>query len=101
MMKRVCQLLAFTLGVCGVLTTVTPAAVAEATHAKLPGTVLTSAPAPLPAELEPLATGRRVSYVTTDPAGLRLTATGLVLTPKTGRTYRTVAWGHGTTGLAD
>jgi pimeloyl-ACP methyl ester carboxylesterase len=66
-----------------------------------PGTVLSSATATLPAELAPLATGKRITYVTTSVTGANITATGLVLTPKTGRTYKTVVWGHGTTGLAD
>jgi pimeloyl-ACP methyl ester carboxylesterase len=74
---------------------------APALAATTPGTVLTSVTAGLPPELSPLATAKRVSYVTTDLNGATITATGLVLTPKTGRTNKTVAWAHGTTGLAD
>jgi pimeloyl-ACP methyl ester carboxylesterase len=69
--------------------------------ASLPGTVLTSATATLPEELSPLATAKRIQYVTTNPSGGLITATGLVLTPKSGKTNRTVVWSHGTTGLAD
>ena len=72
-----------------------------AAAAVVPGTVLVSAAATLPGELAPLATGKRINYVTTDVTGNNVTATGLVLTPKTGRTNKTVVWGHGTTGLAD
>ncbi|MEV4701947.1 alpha/beta fold hydrolase [Actinoplanes sp. NPDC049316] len=66
-----------------------------------PGTVLLSSTASLPSELAPLATGKRIAYVTTNVSGAATVATGLILTPKTGKTNRTVAWGHGTTGLAD
>jgi len=69
--------------------------------ASLPGTVLTSVTATLPPELSPLATGKRIQYVTTNPSGGLITATGLVLTPKSGKANRTVVWSHGTTGLAD
>jgi pimeloyl-ACP methyl ester carboxylesterase len=72
-----------------------------ATAAATPGLVLTSYTATLPAELSPLATGKRISYVTTSVSGSTTTATGLVLTPKTGKNNKTVVWGHGTTGLAD
>jgi pimeloyl-ACP methyl ester carboxylesterase len=76
-------------------------AAGPAAAAVLPGTVLTSATATLPAELTPLATGKRISYVSTSVTGATITATGLVLTPRTGKQNRTVVWGHGTTGLAD
>jgi pimeloyl-ACP methyl ester carboxylesterase len=85
------------LGLAGaVVTTVTPAAAAAA-----PGTVVQSTAATLPPELTSLATATRIRYVSTDPAGASIFATGLVLTPKKGRTNRTVVWAHGTTGLAD
>jgi pimeloyl-ACP methyl ester carboxylesterase len=84
------------LGVFGVVVAGHPA-----NAAVTPGAVLTSATATLPPELAPLATGKRIQYVTTNISGATITATGLVLTPKTGRTNRTVAWSHGTTGLAD
>ena len=74
----------------------TPAAAAPS-----PGTVLAATTATLPAELSSLATGKRIAYVTTTVNGATTTATGLVLTPKVGKTDKTVVWGHGTTGLAD
>ncbi|UQU67898.1 lipase family protein [Couchioplanes caeruleus] len=80
-------------------TVVTTGGTANAVTA--PGTVLLSTTATLPPELAPLATGKRISYVTTNVSGVATVATGLVLTPKTGKKNRTVAWGHGTTGLAD
>jgi len=85
-------LLAFT----GIFLTGTPASAATA-----PGTVLSATTVTLPSELSPLATGKRISYVTTSVTGATITATGLIMTPKTGRTYKTVVWAHGTTGLAD
>ncbi|MEU7906897.1 alpha/beta fold hydrolase [Actinoplanes sp. NPDC049118] len=66
-----------------------------------PGTVLVAGTATLPAELSPLATGKRIAYTTTALGGGTATATGLVLTPKNNRKNKTVVWGHGTTGLAD
>jgi pimeloyl-ACP methyl ester carboxylesterase len=65
------------------------------------GTVLSKSPATLPEALGGLATAQRVHYVTTDVRGNPATATGLVLTPKERRKNKTVAWAHGTTGLAD
>ncbi|MGK5682679.1 alpha/beta fold hydrolase [Actinoplanes sp. URMC 104] len=69
--------------------------------ALLSGAVLSSSAAALPAELAPLANGKRISYVSTNVNGVVVTATGLVLTPKTGKNNKIVVWGHGTTGLAD
>ena len=66
-----------------------------------PGTVLASAVAPLPPELTPLATAKRISYASTGVSGAGVTVTGLVLTPKHHKTNKTVVWGHGSTGLAD
>ncbi|MBB2949175.1 fermentation-respiration switch protein FrsA (DUF1100 family) [Actinoplanes lutulentus] len=77
------------------------AAASPASAATLPGLVLTNSAATLPAELTPLATGRRIQYLTTSVTGSVITATGLVITPKTGKNNKIVAWGHGTTGLAD
>src|SRR5690349_3316752 len=65
------------------------------------GTVLLSATATLPAELSSLATGKRIAYASTSLTGVTLTATGLIITPKTNKKNKTVVWGHGTTGLAD
>ncbi|WP_127552764.1 alpha/beta hydrolase [Actinoplanes sp. OR16] len=72
-----------------------------ASAASLPGFVLSSTAVNLPAELTPLATGRRIQYVSTGLTGNLITATGLILTPKSGKKNKTVAWAHGTTGLAD
>jgi pimeloyl-ACP methyl ester carboxylesterase len=69
--------------------------------APAPGTVLVSVTATLPAELSPLATGKRIAYVSTSVTGGTITATGLIITPKTNKKNKTVVWGHGTTGLAD
>src|SRR5215211_3865096 len=84
------------LGIAGILLSGIPAAAAVT-----PGTVLAATSATLPPELSPLATGKRVTYATTTVSGAATTATGLVLTPKTGKKNQTVVWGHGTTGLAD
>ncbi len=78
---------------------VTPASPAVA--APLPGTVLTSTTATLPSELSPLATGKRIQYLSTDVNGTMITATGLILTPKSYKQNKVVVWAHGTTGLAD
>src|SRR4051794_2912659 len=72
-----------------------------ASAVSVPGMVLTSATATLPAELSPLATGKRVQYVSTDVNGNYITATALILTPKSNKKNRIAAWAHGTTGLAD
>jgi alpha-beta hydrolase superfamily lysophospholipase len=77
------------------------AAVPAADAAEPPGTVLSAAAAPLPPELTPLATAKRISYASTGVSGAGVTVTGLVLTPKANKTNRTVVWGHGSTGLAD
>jgi pimeloyl-ACP methyl ester carboxylesterase len=84
------------LGIGGGLAVSGPAAAID-----LPGTVLSSATATLPSELSPLATGKRIQYLSTDVNGGLIPVTGLVLTPKTGKKNKTVAWAHGTTGLAD
>jgi pimeloyl-ACP methyl ester carboxylesterase len=85
------------LSIAGVFFTGSPAAAAVIS----PGTVLLAASVSLPPELAPLATGKRIAYATTAINGTATTATGLVLTPKTGKKNLTVVWGHGTTGLAD
>jgi pimeloyl-ACP methyl ester carboxylesterase len=94
--RRVAAIQVALLGIAGMTFSVAPAAAAVS-----PGTVLTATPATLPPELSPLATGKFITYATTAVNGSSITATGLVLTPKTGKKYRTVVWGHGTTGLAD
>jgi pimeloyl-ACP methyl ester carboxylesterase len=84
------------LSIAGVVVTGAPAAALIS-----PGSVLVATSATLPPELSPLATGKRITYATTTVNGAATTATGLVLTPRTGKTNRTVVWGHGTTGIAD
>ncbi|BCY08021.1 alpha/beta fold hydrolase [Actinoplanes sp. L3-i22] len=79
---------------------VTVAVAGPATAALAPGYVLTSSTATLPAELSTLATGKRIQYLSTSITGSTITSTGLVLTPKTGKKNKVVAWAHGTTGLA-
>jgi pimeloyl-ACP methyl ester carboxylesterase len=74
---------------------------APARAALTPGTVVVAVTATLPPELATLATGKRITYVSTAINGSAITATGLVLTPKTGKKNKVVAWSHGTTGLAD
>jgi pimeloyl-ACP methyl ester carboxylesterase len=69
--------------------------------ATTPGTVQSSTTANLPPELTPLATGKRITYYTTSVSGSTITATGLIMTPKTRKVNKTVVWAHGTTGLAD
>jgi pimeloyl-ACP methyl ester carboxylesterase len=96
-LNGIAALLATLLSVFGVLTVASGPAAAAAT----PGTVLVSATASLPAKLALLATGKRIQYVSTDINGGTITVTGLVLTPKTNKKNKTVAWAHGTTGLAD
>jgi pimeloyl-ACP methyl ester carboxylesterase len=94
--RRVAVLLVALLGAGASLITTGPAAAAPA-----PGTVISSVPAALPGELSGLATAKRIQYVSTDVNGATIPATGLVLTPKKGKNNKTVAWGHGSTGLAD
>ncbi|MDI6102250.1 alpha/beta fold hydrolase [Actinoplanes sp. NEAU-A12] len=96
-MKKISRLLlAALIAVAGMLV-----ATAGPAHATVPGFVLSSSTASLPPTLSALATGKRIHYLTTNINGGLITATGLVLTPKTGKKNRVVAWGHGTTGLAD
>jgi len=72
-----------------------------ASAASVPGMVLSSTTATLPTELASLATGKRITYLTTDVNGNLITATGLIMTPTSNKAYRVAAWAHGTTGLAD
>jgi alpha-beta hydrolase superfamily lysophospholipase len=85
------------LSVFGVLVAGNPANAAVLT----PGTVISSATATLPPEVALWGTGKRIQYVSTNVSGGTITATGLIITPKTNKKYKTVAWAHGSTGLAD
>jgi pimeloyl-ACP methyl ester carboxylesterase len=73
-----------------------------------PGTIVSSEPMSLAASLDAVATGKRIRYVSTDPSGNPIVVSGAVLTPRPAiarshpeNTTRTVAWAHGTTGVAD
>lgn len=73
-----------------------------------PGTIVSSEPMTLTASLDAIATGKRIKYVSTDPSGEPIVVSGAVLTPRPEiaqshkeNATRTVAWAHGTTGVAD
>jgi pimeloyl-ACP methyl ester carboxylesterase len=73
-----------------------------------PGTVVSSEPMTLTASLDAIATGKRITYVSTDPSGSPIVVSGVVLSPRPQivqahpeNATRTVAWAHGTTGVAD
>ena len=73
-----------------------------------PGTVVSSEPMTLTASLDAIATGKRIKFVSTDPSGEPIVVSGVVLTPRPAiaqshkeNATRTVAWAHGTTGVAD
>jgi alpha-beta hydrolase superfamily lysophospholipase len=85
------------VSVFGVLAAAHPATAAVLT----PGTVISSATATLPSEVAPFGTGKRVQYISTNVSGAAITVTGLIITPKLNKKYKTVAWAHGSTGLAD
>jgi len=67
------------------------------------GTVLTTAEMLLTPELAAVATGQRISYVSSDSDGKPIIVTGAILTPRlqTHAKHDVVAWAHGTEGLAD
>jgi pimeloyl-ACP methyl ester carboxylesterase len=94
--RRAAVLLVALLGAGGSLVSTGPAAAALA-----PGTVLSATPAALPAPLNGFGMGKRIEYVSTDVRGRTITATGLIISPKKNKNDKTVAWGHGSTGLAD
>jgi alpha-beta hydrolase superfamily lysophospholipase len=92
------------LGALVALSLPTAAAAAE----PKPGTVVTSEPMALAANLDAVATGKRVTYLSTDPDGDTILVSGAVLTPRPHvraahpkNASGTVAWAHGTMGLAD
>jgi pimeloyl-ACP methyl ester carboxylesterase len=73
-----------------------------------PGTIVSSEPMTLAVSLDAIATGKRIRYVSTDPSGSPIVVSGAVLTPRPAiaqshpeNASRTVAWAHGTTGVAD
>jgi dipeptidyl aminopeptidase/acylaminoacyl peptidase len=70
------------------------------------GSVLTVSSITLPPELSSVATAKKILYKSTDANGSNVAVSGVVLTPKS--QYRpstgnrnTVAWAHGTEGMAD
>lgn len=97
------QLLAIGLAATVAAASGTPAQAAGARlrYDDIPGVVLSSSTTSLPPELSSLATAKKISYVTTTVTGTPAISTGLVLTPVTGKNNKIVAWGHGSTGLAD
>lgn len=96
---RVAVVLVAVLGTGGGLVAAGPAAAAAAPGSVLSDTILKATE--LPSDIARIATGKRIVYYTTDVNGTVISASGLVLTPKEGKNNKTVAWGHGTTGLAD
>lgn len=73
-----------------------------------PGTVIASEPMALAANLDAVATGKRITYLSTDRDGNAIPVSGAVLTPRPqilrshpGNASEIVAWAHGTMGLAD
>lgn len=82
--------------------------VAAATASAPPGKVLSIKPMQLSAPLATVAIGKRITYASRDSNNRPITVSGAVLTPKpiylisnpSGAT-KTVAWAHGTAGLAD
>lgn len=66
------------------------------------GTVTQKTSMALPAALQPIATGKRIKYVSTDTTGQKIIVSGAIITPKNQPSQpKTVAWAHGTTGLDD
>jgi acetyl esterase/lipase len=65
--------------------------------------VLTTAEMVLTPELAAVATGQRISYVSSDPDDKPIVVTGAILTPRLQKhaKHDVVAWAHGTEGLAD
>jgi pimeloyl-ACP methyl ester carboxylesterase len=73
-----------------------------------PGTIVSSEPMTLAANLDAVATGKRISHTSTDPSGKTIVVSGAVLTPRRHivqshpeNASKIVAWAHGTMGLAD
>jgi len=72
-------------------------------HPQQLGTVLSKARMLLDPSLAAVATGQRISYVSSNAEGTHIVVTGAILTPRTQTQSRqdVVAWAHGTEGLAD
>lgn len=66
------------------------------------GTIVQQSPMTLPAELQPVATGVRALYVSTDVNGNKIVVSGAFITPNTRPSHpNIVAWAHPTTGVGD
>lgn len=66
------------------------------------GTVLKNDPGTLPADLQSIATGRRIVYVSSDVNDERVRASALIITPDVHPTHaNTVTWSHALSGVAD
>lgn len=66
------------------------------------GSVLSVSRMTLPAELQSLATAKKISYVSTNIQNQKIVVSGAIITPKKQAAQpRVVAWGHGSTGIAD
>ena len=92
----------------GLLVALTLPASSSAQANPKPGTVVSNEPMTLTASLDAIATGKRIKYASTDPSGEPIVVSGVVLTPRPEiaqshkeNATRTVAWAHGTTGVAD
>jgi pimeloyl-ACP methyl ester carboxylesterase len=92
----------------GLLVALTLPVSSSAQASPKPGTVVSSEPMTLTASLDAIATGKRIKYASTDPSGEPIVVSGVVLTPRPEiaqshkeNATRTVAWAHGTTGVAD
>jgi pimeloyl-ACP methyl ester carboxylesterase len=73
-----------------------------------PGTVIAGEPMALAANLDAVATGKRITYLSTGTDGEAIPVSAAVLTPRPqilrshpGNAGEIVAWAHGTMGLAD
>lgn len=98
----------YTVPLLGLLAALTLPASSSAQANPKPGTVVSSEPMALTASLDAIATGKRIKFVSTDPSGEAIVVSGVVLTPRPAiaqshkeNATRTVAWAHGTTGVAD
>lgn len=97
------KVLATSVGLVAIL-----AGVSSADENPKPGTIISSAPMTLAANLDAVATGKRITYASTDPSGNSIVVSGAVLTPRPHiveshprNAGKTVAWAHGTMGVAD
>ena len=107
-MKLRVIVLAAIVPVLGTLAAFSLPATTLAVNVPKPGTIVSAEPMALAANLDAVATGKRITYTSTDPSGNTIVVSGAVLTPRpqireSHRENATgvVAWAHGTMGLAD